>query len=251
MRRTTTTLSLGILVFLVLLAGCTASKSRMGMVQAQDGLMYGSAMSNQFIVDSSLFVNNKIKLRIRNTSGDPSFDLYGFQRQLEDAYRGLGYEPVTTNDFGILLDINVKYSGQVQEDMRDEFRFAGGALGGVAGAYDPIREGEGRDAVAKGAAGLIVGATLGYIIGSYVTDDTYIIAADVSLATVAPREENDGTTIVFGKDEKIKRKKNNFRGFRQRETLTMAVYAGGRNVSQSEIVTGVRDRMVRILRDVI
>ena len=240
-----------VLASLTLIAACTASKSRMGMVQAPDGLMYGSAMDSQFIVDSSLFVNNKMKLRIRNTSGDPSFDLRGFQKQLEDAYRDLGYEPVTTDDFGILLDVNVTYSGQVQEDMSEQYRFAGGALGGVAGAYDPIHQGKGLDVVAKGGAGIILGATLGYIIGSYVTDDTYLIASDISLATVAPREEDDGTTIVFGKDEKIKRKKNNFRGFRKRETATLLVYAGGRNVSQSEIVGGVRDRLVRILRDVI
>lgn len=251
MQRNIITLTIVILTSLLLVSGCVASKSRMGMVQAEDGLMYGSAMSHQFIVDSSLFVNNKIKLRIRNTSGDPSFDLYGFQKQLEDAYRSLGYEPVTTNDFGILLDINVKYSGQVQEDMSEEFRFAGGALGGVGGAYDATREGQGLDAVAKGGAGIIVGATLGYIIGSYVTDDTYIIAADVSLGTVAPREDTDGTTIVFGKDEKIKRKKDNFRGFRKRETVSIVTYAGGRNVKQAEIVGGVRDRLFRILRDVI
>ncbi|WP_419787796.1 complement resistance protein TraT [Pseudodesulfovibrio sp.] len=251
MRRNLTILILVILALPFILQGCLASNSRMGMVQAEDGLMYGSAMSNQFIVDSSLFVNNKIKLRIRNTSGDPSFDLYGFRRQLENAYRELGYEPVNTNDFGILLDINVTYSGQVQQDMSTKYAFAGGALGGTAGAYDPVSEGKGREAIAKGGAGLVAGATLGYILGSYVTDDTYVIASDISFATVAPREESDGTTIVFGKDEKIKRKKNNFRGFRQRETLRMLVYAGGRNVSQSEIVTGVRDRMVRILRDVI
>ncbi len=251
MQRNIIILTIGFLASLVLFSGCVASKSRMGMVKGEDGLMYGSAMSNQFIVDSSLFVNNKIKLRIRNTSGDPSFDLYGFQKQLEDAYRSLGYEPVTSNDFGILLDVNVNYSGQVQQDMSEKFRFAGGALGGVAGAYDSTREGQGMDAVAKGGAGIIVGATLGYIIGSYVTDDTYIIATDISLGTVAPREETDGTTIVFGKDEKIKRKKNNFRGFRKRETVSLVVYAGGRNVKQSEIVGGVQGRLVRILRDVI
>lgn len=237
-------------LFMVVVS-CTASKSRLGMVQTGDGLMFGSAMDSQFIVDSSLFVNNKIKLRIRNTSGDPSFNLHQFKAQLEESYRSLGYEPTVGDDFGILMDINVKYSGQIQENMSDEFQFAGGAAGGVAGAYHPTTKGKGAEALAGGAAGVVIGATIGHVLGSYVTDDTYIILSDITLATLSPRESNDGTTIIFGKDDKIKRKKNNFRGYRQRETANLAVYAGGRNVSQDEIVDGVRQRLLRILSDVI
>ncbi|NDV19815.1 hypothetical protein GO013_10320 [Pseudodesulfovibrio sp. JC047] len=239
------------MLVLVVCAGCTASKSRMGMVQAEDGLMYGSAMDKQFIVDSSLFENNKVKLRIRNTSGDAAFDLHGFKRQLEDAYISNGYEPTTGSDFGLLLDINVTYSGQIQENMSNEFGFVGLAGGGVAGAYHPMKKGTMNETIAGGAAGAVAGATIGYILGSYMTDDTYIIKAHVTLATIAPKEDNDGTTIVFGKSRKIKRKKNNFRGYRQRSTVNMAVYAGGRNVHQCEIVDGVRGRMLRILTDII
>ncbi|CCH47625.1 complement resistance protein TraT [Pseudodesulfovibrio piezophilus] len=239
-----------VIVLLIGLTACTASKSRMGMVQAEDGLMYGSRMDKQFLVDSSLFINNKLKLRIRNTSGDPAFDIHGFKKRLENGYRDLGYEPTNSNDFGILLDINVRYSGQIQENMSNQFKFAGGALGGVAGAYDPATEGKLGETVAKGAAGAVAGATIGYILGSYMTDDTYIIISDITLATLAPREDADGTTIVFGK-KKISRKKNNFRGYRQRSTAKLAVYAGGRNVDQSEITDGVRGRMLSILRDVL
>lgn len=242
---------IGLCVLAALVIGCTASKSRMGMVKGGDGLMYGSATDSQFIVDSSLFVNNRIKVRIRNTSGDPAFDLRGFKNRLEDEYRTLGYEPTDGNDFGILLDINVSYSGQIQEDMSEEFMWIGGVGGGVGAGYQPLVDGDGGKLLTHGAAGAVVGATLGNILGSYVTDDTYIIVSDITLATVAPREESDGTTIVFGKDQKISRKKNNFRGYRQRSTVNMAVYAGGRNVDQSEIVEGVRSRMLRILGDII
>ena len=144
-------------VALLMLFGmsCTASKSRMGMVQAQDGLMYGSSMDSQFIVDSSLFVNNKIKLRIRNTSGVPSFDLHQFKGQLEESFAALGYIPTSKNDFGILLDINVRYSGQIQENMSDDMKMLGGVAGGVAGAYDPMTKGENREALAGGAVGAV------------------------------------------------------------------------------------------------
>ncbi|MGE4422746.1 MAG: complement resistance protein TraT [Pseudodesulfovibrio sp.] len=241
----------GLLVLTLLVLGCTASNSRMGMVQGDGGLMYGSATDSQFIVDSSLFVNNRIKVRIRNTSGDPAFDLHAFKSRLEDQYRSLGYEPTNGNDFGILLDINVSYSGQIQENLSRQYMWIGGVAGGAAAAYDPVVKGQGGAAITRGAAGAVVGATIGNILGSYVTDDTYIIVSDITLATIAPREENDGTTIIFGKDNKISRKKNNFRGYRQRSTVNMAVYAGGRNVGQPEIVDGVRSRMLRILGDII
>jgi len=241
----------GLFVLAFLVIGCTASKSRMGMVKGGDGLMYGSATDSQFIVDPSLFVNNRIKLRIRNTSGDPAFDLRAFKSHLEDRYRALGYEPTDGSDFGLLLDINVSYSGQIQEDMSSKYMWIGGVGGAVGAGYEPIMEGDGSQTITRGAAGAVVGATLGNILGSYVTDDTYIIVSDITLATVAPKEEGDGTTIIFGKSKKISRKKNNFRGYRQRSTVNMAVYAGGRNVSQTEIVNGVRGRMVRILGDII
>jgi hypothetical protein len=241
----------GLSVLALLIIGCTASKSRMGMVQSGDGLMYGSATDSQFIVDPSLFANNRFKHRLRNTSGDPAFDLRAFKNHLEDRYRALGYEPTNGNDFGLLLDINVSYSGQIQEDMSSKYMWIGGVAGGAGLGYEPIMDGNGSQTLTRGAAGAVVGATLGSILGSYVTDDTYIIVSDVTLATVAPKEEGDGTTIIFGKNEKISRKKNNFRGYRQRSTVNMAVYAGGRNVSQSEIVDGVRNRMIRILGDII
>jgi hypothetical protein len=223
----------------------------MGMVQGEGGLMYGSATDSRFIVDPSLFVNDRIKVRIRNTSGDPAFDLYGFKNQLEERYRSVGYEPTDGDDFGILLDINVTYSGQVQKNLSKQYMWIGGVAGGAAAAYDPVVKGQGGATITRGAAGAVVGATIGNILGSYVTDDTYIIISDVTMATIAPREESDGTTIIFGKDKKISRKKNNFRGYRQRSTVNMAVYAGGRNVSQAEIVDGVRSRMLRILGDII
>ncbi len=239
------------LILVLSMAGCTASRSRMGMVQSEDGLMYGAASDSQFIVDSSLFENNRLKLRIRNTSGDAAFDLYGFRRQLEDAYAANGYELTTGNDFGILLDVNVTYSGQIQENMSGEFGSVGMLGGGAAGGYYGAEKGGVTGGVAGAVGGATAGATIGHVLGSYVTDDTYIVISRITLATIAPREESDGTTIVFGEDKKIRRKKNNFRGYRQRSTNKLAVYAGGRNVDQHEIVDGVRQRLLRILSDVI
>ena len=60
----------------------------------------------------------KVKVRIRNTSGDVAFDLNNFQSQIENAYRDIGYEPTSEEDFGFLIDVNVKYSMNSPEFSR-------------------------------------------------------------------------------------------------------------------------------------
>lgn len=95
----------------IILYSCN-SPQRMGMVKDPNtGLQYGSVIQRNLIVDSSQFVNKKLKLRIRNVSGDADFDLHNFRNNLESAYSSKGYQITNTDDFGILLDINVVYSG--------------------------------------------------------------------------------------------------------------------------------------------
>lgn len=236
-------------VGMLLVGGC--GKSRYGMVkEPKTSLMYGSYLSDNFIVDSSLYHNKKLKVRIRNTSGDPAFDLKQFKEVLEQAYEHSGYVITQDKDFGVLLDVNVKYSGQIQDDFMEEGRDAGAVAGGLAGAYHGVRTDDVKDTLVGGTIGAVVGATVGTIVGSFVTDDTYIIIADLALATVSPKKADDTTTITFG-GKKKKWKKNNFRGFRSVDKIRLFVYAGGRMTEQVEIAGGVRQRFVRILKDII
>ena len=109
-----------------LVLGACAPQQRMGMVvDPQTRLQYGSVVERNILIDSSQFKNRKLKLRIRNISGDPAFDLHGFRSRLEQSYSSKGYDLTTGDDFGLLVDVNVVYSGQTRSDLSQEFGFLG------------------------------------------------------------------------------------------------------------------------------
>ena len=234
-----------------LAAVACASPSRLGMVKdPETGLQFGSTVEKNIVTDPSFFHNRKIKVRIRNTSGDVAFDLKGFKHQIEAAYAQAGYHPAEGDDFGLLVDVNVMYSGQVQNSLTKEFGFLGAAAGGLAG----VSRGDAMAAV----AGTVAGATLGSIIGSYVTDDTYIIVTRVTFGIVKGPPRSDGKKIVFSRsvagtkeDEEEREERRSARGISDSQSSGVAVYAGGRNVVQAEIAGQVRERIVRIIRDII
>jgi hypothetical protein len=247
-------LIVGLLVLgiLVLVSCVSTRKNKYNLVKDEaSGYAYGAIKSGEFIADPAMFRNNKIKLRIRNTTGDPSLDLYSFRQQLEQSYSDLGYEISNGTNFGILLDINVKYFGQVTDMLPSEYTFLGAAVGGVAGASPGIQHGRSADALTGMAAGTVIGAALTEILRNYVTQETFIIVSSVTMGTVMPEYVEDEQTISFVTGKKIKEKKTNFKGFRSRETINLAVYAGGTMAGKSDIIGEVRSRYMRILKDII
>jgi hypothetical protein len=231
--------------------GIGAPPSRLGMVKdPATGLQIGSVIANPMVTDASFYPNKTLKVRVRNTSGDPAFDLRRFTDQFYAAYREAGYTPTEGDDFGVLVDVNVMYSGQVSRNLSEEYSFLGAAAGGAGGFA--ANEGMGT------AVGVITGATLGSIVGSYITDDTYIVIANVTFGIIATPPRRDGKTITFSRsqmgspdEEEERTERTNARGFRRTHATNVSVYAGGRNVRQSEIAGQVRERFVRIVRDII
>lgn len=246
-------IKLGLLAVVVCLVSCVSRQQNSYHLVKDEasGYSYGAAKSGEFIVDPSMFRNSKLKLRIRNTTGDPALDIHNFRRQLEDAYSSAGYEITDGGDFGILLDVNVRYFGQATEMLPAEYTFLGAAMGGVAGSATGIQRGRAADAVTGGMAGTVVGAALSEILRNYVTQETFIIISSVTMATVMPEYSADERTISFVTGKKIKEKKTNFKGFRSRDTVSLAVYAGGRMAGKSDIIQEVRSRHLRILKDII
>ena len=229
-----------------------ASPSRLGMVQQEGtGLQFGSEVSKNFVTDSSFYPNKKIKIRTRNTSGDTAFDLRRFTNDLRDAYRAKGYVPTNDDDFGLLIDINVKYSGQIQRNLATEYGTLGAAGGGLIGASSR------RGGAVETLGGIVAGATLGAIIGSYVTEDTYIIIASVTFGEVRDVVKSK-KTVTFSRslknrheaeDENIESRRS--RGFKRTWHNRVSVYAGGLNTPQSRIASEVRQRIILIVSDII
>ncbi len=230
----------------LLLAAC-AQPPRMGMVAEQGtGLAYGSVIEKNIVLDSAQLRNKNMKLRIRNTSGDMAFGLAQFRSELEKSYRSQGYTPTDSDDYGLLIDINVVYSGQITTQMTKEFGFLGAAAGGLAG--NRISDSRTFGTI----AGAVSGATLGAIVGSYVQENTYIVVANATIAIAEQDVGKSQSTITFGDGQrKDSTADTTFKAFRARTTTGISVYAGGRNVTQHEISTGVRQRFARILADVI
>jgi hypothetical protein len=231
------------LAALLALTACAAPHApRLGMVQdRKTGLQYGSIVEQDYFIDPSQFNNPKIKVNIRNTSGDPEFDLNFLRPMLEEAFAGKGYEPTQDDDFGILLDVNVVYSGSASENAALEYGLVGGYVGGVSAMKSSAPQAM--------PTNIASGVAIGSILGSYVTEDTYLIVANIGLAI---KGEDIGTTkkfISFSGREKEEKKA--FRNFRARAFNRVSVFAGGNNTPQSDIARGVRERFKRILADII
>lgn len=233
-----------VVIAVVLMGGC-ASPSRLGMVKdPHSGLQFGSVVEKNIFIDSSQFQNRTLKIVTRNTSGDGAYQLGAFTGNLKNAFSSKGYIPTDADTFGIKVDLNVLYSGQIQQNMSSQYGFLGGAAGALSGNRS--------SSPGATASGLIVGATLGSILGSYITEDTYMIVAEVSIGvTDSVGETSDKKTITFGSSPKMQEEKiaKNFRPFREVLRTKISVFAGGTNTSQQQIAEQVKQRLVSIVSD--
>lgn len=226
----------------ILLSSC-APNTRFGMTEDPNtGLLYGSVIGKSFFIDPSQFENNKIKVTVRNVSGDFNFDLRSLSNNLTQSFSEKGYPESKDNDFGIKLDVVVEYSGHIQNDMASQYGFIGAAGGGLAGYKSSVDAGA--------AIGILSGATLGAIIGSNIKDDTYIIITKINIG-IKETAKTDSKSITFGSSPKLQKEETSIKSFSEISSTKIAVYAGGRNVKQSEIVEGVRSRLISIISDII
>lgn len=228
-----------------LVAGC-AQPTRYGMVEdPETGLMWGSAIERNLVIDATQFENRTVKLNLRNVSGDPNYDLTRFRERLLDALRAKGYKPTEGDDFGVKFDVNVLYSGHIQTNLAGEYGFLGATAGGVAGY-------QGGHPARNMAAGMVAGATLGAIAGSYARDDTYITVAEVTIAVADQYRGTTKKTITFSASPPMQEvRPSSIKPFEALLQTKVAVYAGGRNVTQSQISNGVRERLAHIVANAI
>lgn len=239
--------SMAVLMIVVGLSvvGCATPPS-LGMVQdSRSGLQLGSIIEKNLFLDASQFKNRSIKVSVRNASGDQAYKIATFANDLNSSFSRKGYTPTEADSFGMKMDVNVLYSGQIQKNLGAQFAFLGAAGGAVAGYRS--------DRSVSAVTGAVVGATIGNIIGSNVTEDTYIVIAEVSLG-ITDSISSDGSAdkvISFGSSPNLQREKlpTNFKPFREVIRTKVAVYAGGRNTTQQQISEQVKSRLVDIVSD--
>jgi len=232
-----------ILIIGVVISGC-AQQPRHGMVPTADGLMFGSVIERNLVIDAQQFEDPRVRVTVRNTSGDTAYNIKSYKGQLVSALQRKGYKAAGSDGYGLRFDVNVLYSGYTSTNMSTEYAFLGGGVGGLAGAH--------RNTSTSVAAGLLVGATLGAIIGSYDRSDTYIIIAEVTVGVLDTVRGKASKSVTFAHSPALQEeRKSGRRSYDEVLKTKVAIYAGGRSISQSEIVNQVRQRLVRILSDVI
>ena len=227
------------------LSSCSNDTPRFGMIKDPvTGLQYGSTIGKSFFIDSEQFPNKVVKVTARNVSGDINYDMRRFISDLKSSFESKGYEAYANDGFGLKVDVVVEYSGHVQSNMSNIYGFLGAGAGYVAGRHSSAKASEG--------IGIVAGAVLGSIAGSYQTEDTYIIIAKVYVGTMDGKSGMVTKTITFSSSPKLQEEEDDgFKRFKEVVSTEIAVYAGGRNVQQSEIVDEVKRRLVRIVSDII
>jgi len=194
-RNSSIVFSVALAVLCIGLSNCAPKRHQGFLRDPITGIEYGSVVERNIFVDSSQFEDRTMKVTMRNVSGDSNYELGHFRTRVEDSFRNKGYVPIQSGDFGIRLDLNVLYSGHVQEDMAAEYGFLGAAAGGIVGYRS--------DADAGTAIGVLSGATLGSIVGSYVRKDTYIMVAEVSIGCSRPEAYKHEKKVTSGSSPKL------------------------------------------------
>lgn len=229
---------------LLAITGCMDAP-RMGMIKDPlTGIQYGSVVGKSFFIDSEQFPNKVVKISARNVSGDVNYNIRRFEDDLRSAFESKGYEAYKNAGFGLKIDVVVEYSGHIQENMSATLGLLGAGVGAVSGRHS--------DAMAAEGIGLVAGATLGAIAGSYITDDTYIMIANVTIGIMDSETGKTVKTISFSSSPKLQEEEDDgFKRFKEVGSTNIAVFAGGRNVSQGEVIQEVRQRLIRIVSDII
>jgi hypothetical protein len=233
-----------VIICFAFISSC-APRHRAGMItDPETGLQYGSVIEKSFFIDPSQFDNDVIKITARNVSGDANYNIREFIYSLKESFSQKGYAVKGDDNFGIKFDVVIEYSGHIQENMMSQYGFLGATTGGIIGYRSNTKAGT--------AIGVLSGATLGSIVGSYITDDTYIVISRVTLGIIDTAKKSS-KSITFGASPKLQKDDTDkgIKSFKEVVTTKIAVFAGGRNVKQSEIVEGVKRRLNSIVADII
>jgi hypothetical protein len=234
---------------LAALAGaCQRANQGDMVVDAQTNRMYGMRSDGTpLFTDAALFPNRRLKLALRNMSGDPVWDLDATRERLLQAFLDKGYQRSDGEDFGLKVDLNVLRSCQYDRDMLNEFSFLGAAMGGLGGAAGGGIAG-GPGGIGPGAGiGLATGAALGAIAGYYTADNIYVVVTE---ATFGIRRESTKPrrVVTFEGSPRVEEwEESGYGSFRKTQRVRIANYGGGRNVGQREIADEIRARQIRSL----
>lgn len=228
----------------VALAGCATNDLR------GNEFKIGSATSKNVFIDASQFANRTVKVRLRNSSGDPSIDVSRIRGAVESGLRAAGYQ-IGEKNFGILVDVNLYFMNSVAQGRQRVSSEVGVLLGGVAG-YEMAKRPGGVGAGSGALLGAIAGATLQEVLRSNNEYDTYLVLSDVNIGVVKQENKKKDFFIIGGnRIEQREEENGTFESFAMRETLKVAVYAGDKRERRAQVMDAIQDRLARVVSNLI
>ncbi|WP_237711362.1 complement resistance protein TraT [Paracidovorax oryzae] len=229
---------------LMALAGCAAHDTQV------NAFKIGSATSKNVFVDPGQFANRTVKLRLRNSSGDPSIDVSAIRGAMESGLRAAGYQ-IGEQNFGILVDVNLYFMNSVAQGRQRASNELGMLLGGVAG-YEMAKRPGGMGPGSGALLGAVAGATLQEVLRSNNEYDSYLVLSDVNVGVVK-QENRKKDFFVIGGNRIEQRQEDNgtFESFAMRETVKVAVYAGDRRERRGQVMDAIQDRLARVLSNLL
>lgn len=233
------------LVLLSSLGACASSRPN------ARGLTIGSATSQNLFLDSSQFANRRVKIRFRNSSGDPSIDMSRMRAAVEQSLRLAGYAIEQTN-FGLVIDANLYFMNTVAVGRQQASNEVGALLGAVAG-YELAKRPSGVSAASGAIIGTIAGATLQDVLRAHNDYDSQLAICDVNLGVVRQRSTRGDKFVIGGNrfEHDQEKQADTFEAFAQRETIKVYVYAGDAPEHRQQVSNSIQERLARIVSNLI
>lgn len=214
------------------------------------GISSGSYISKNVFVDSSQFGNRKLKLRFRNSSGSSELSPGSLRSVVANQLTTAGYQ-IAQDDFGILLDVNLFYLNSVSEARRSSNE-AGAILGAVLG-YEATKRKGGFSGASGAVIGAISGAAIQEIIRSANEREVLLAVAEVNIGVKRVSSKSKDVFVIGGnryttQDQDVD---ETFSAFAKRESLRIAVYAGGPSSSRGEVILELERRLGSVVAGLI
>jgi hypothetical protein len=207
--------------------------------------------SKNLFIDSSQFANRTVKLRLRNSSGEPLMDIGRLRGAIESGLISAGYQ-IGDRDFGLVIDVNVF---QMQSVYRSNLRNNSGLaalVGGVVG-YEAAKQSGGISSTSGAILGAVAGIALEEVLRTHSENATYIALCDVNIGVVKKEYTKNDRFVVGG--NKIEHKEPDepdaFKNFSRRELVRVAAYAGDDANRENQTIEVLVDRLGRVVANLL
>lgn len=240
-----------LIILILLLTACAGPSSGSQSSAYQRSLQIGSVTSKNLFLDSSQFANKTIKLRLRNSSGDPALNIDRLRSSIESGLRSAGYK-VSDENFGIVMDVNAFQMQSASKANVSSNSGLGAIIGGVVGYEAASRPG----GIASGSGailGAIAGATIEEIIRNHGELSTYLAICDVNIGIVRKEYTKKDHFVIGG--NKIEHREpdeaDTFNNFAMRETVRVAAFAGDDSSRWHQTLDALLDRLGRVVANLL